>query len=258
MILPKIGLLKILSNTLFSGMPMITYSPLSTQPLHAPLTVNEGSLYLNFKLNQFETNYLNEYIHLFNNTLNIVPVKIHEDDYPNNYLSINIYNCTSPIFMSNKKITRCEINTYVTDSYNNKGTLIIDYLCNDLSMDPVNIFKQRSKVNFNIKDIYSYLDCESVKEKINLKLNYTTFNWKPFKLSENLIEYTDNIYYKNGIIDKLYYDTSLTKADTRTPSHVYNLTFRYKDLIFNEVDSIFYFQNKINFVGSIWHNLYDL
>ena len=44
-----------------------------------------------------------------------------------------------------KEITRCELNTYVKDHNGNYGTLIIDYLSNELSMDPLNIFKSKHK-----------------------------------------------------------------------------------------------------------------
>ena len=40
-------------------------------------------------------------------------------------------------------MTRFEINTYVKNQYNETGTLILDYLCNELSMDPVNLLKQK-------------------------------------------------------------------------------------------------------------------
>ena len=32
----------------------------------------------------------------------------------------------------------------------------------------------------------------------------------------------------------------------------------YKDIYFDKVSSIFYFDNDLNFVGSIWDNIYKL
>ena len=32
-----------------------------------------------------------------------------------------------------------------------------------------------------------------------------TENAENFKMSKELVDYTDNIYYKNGIMDKIYY-----------------------------------------------------
>lgn len=257
MFIHKTRILKFLYNTVFTGLPLMTYNnPINKVPIHAPMRVNAGSTYINFKLDDYQTKCLTEYIHEYNNTIDIIPIKISEDDTLSNYISVNIYNCSSPLFITDEPITRCEINTYVQDKYKNKGTLIIDYLCNDLSMDPVNIFKQKSpNVHFKDKNIYTYIDCSSEKDLIQLNLNFTKFRDTIFKISDNLVDFSDKIFYKNGILDKLYYDTSLTRALTMKPVYVYNLTFVYRNLTFKSIDSVFYFSSNIDFVGSIWHNL---
>ena len=256
MIIPK-NFLKFVYNSMLFGMPMVTYNPYNKVPIHIPATVDDGSTYINVKLNDDEKNYLESYIHKYNNSLKIVPISILQDEKPESYLSINIYNCSSPVFMKDSKITRCELNTYVSDG-NNIGTLIIDYLSNDLSMDPVNIFKSREKVDFKTENVYHCIDCDSEKDKIQLKLNFTKFREIPIIIDDSLIEYTDNIFYKNGIMDKVYYDTSLVKAKCKSPIYTYNFSFSYKDLHFNEIDSIFYFSKDIKFVGAMWSNLYKI
>lgn len=49
-----------------------------------------------------------------------------QDKTKDYYLSLNIYNCSSPIFntITQEQVTRCEINTYVTDSNKNIGTML--------------------------------------------------------------------------------------------------------------------------------------
>ena len=197
MIFSNLKLLKFVYRGLLTGMPLLTYNPYNKNPFHAPMTVEKGSTYLNFKLDSKQTDYLTNYIHQYNNSLDIVPIKIKENENENYYLSINIYNCSSPIFNSNESITRCEINTYVKDQNNNLGTLIIDYLCNDLSMDPVNIFKKKSLTQFYKHDMYYIINCNSTKDNINLKINFTDFRDTIFNISDALIFYTDIIYYKN-------------------------------------------------------------
>tara|TARA_A100001011_G_C13778734_1_gene622279 strand:- start:265 stop:534 length:270 start_codon:yes stop_codon:yes gene_type:complete len=79
--------------------------------------------------------------------------------------------------------------------------------------------------------------------------------------SKDLVKFSDYIYYKNGIYDKLYYDDTLVNAIIKSPSSLImeddidNFFFTYKDLFFEKIDSIFYFENKINFVGSMWKNV---
>ena len=255
----KLNLLKFIYKGMLTGMPMLTYNPISMNTLNIPLEVLPYSTYLNFKLDENQSHYLNNYIKKYSSNLELVPINILSNEEKSNYLSINIYNCSSPGFMNEEKeITRCEINTYVKGKDGKFGTLIIDYLSNELSMDPINIFKFKDDVNFKNVNIYKSIDCNSIKEEIDLKINYTLIHDYKIYVDDELIKYTDNIYYKNGIIDKVYYDSSLVKADVKSPLFYYNLTFNYKDLSFDKLDSIFYFTNNIKFVGGMWSNLFDL
>lgn len=254
----KLNVLKFIYRGILTGMPLLTYNPINRNIFNVPLTILPYSTYLNFRLDDNQTRYLNDYINKFSDELEIVPINLYPNEENYNYLSLNIYNCTSPVFVNNnKETTRFEINTYVRDKKGKLGTLILDYLSNDLSMDPVNIFKLRDNVNFRTNNIFNTIDCSSKKEGIDLKINYTTFYDKKIYISDELIEYTDKIYYKNGIYDRIYYDSSLVNANIRSPTLFYNNTFKYKDLTFENLDSIFYFTNNISFIGGMWSNIFD-
>ena len=69
------------------------------------------------------------------------------------------------------------------------------------------------------------------------------------------MKYTDRVYYKNGIYDKIYFDSSLTSADLREPYLFTDFKFTYRDLNFTDLHSIFYFKNEIRFIGGMWDNL---
>ncbi len=254
----KLSFLRFVYNGILTGMPIITYNPITQNTLNVPLTVKPYSTYINFKLDDRQTQYLDDYIGKYTDDLEVVPIPIFAKDKSSNYLSVNIYNCTSPVFMNDEKVTtRCEINTYVRNKKDGTlGTLIIDYLSNGLSMDPINIFKNPNKVNFKKEQQKNLIDCSSTKEKIHLFANISTLCNLTRSLSDELIKYTDNIYYKNGIMDKVYYDSSLVQANMRLlSSNALNLKFSYKDLCFIQADSIFYFTNQINFIGGMWDNL---
>ena len=254
----RIPFLKLVYNSLLTGMPIITYNPISKNTFNVPLEVKPFSTYLNFKLNNYQTDYLNNYISKYNNFLELTPINILPNEKKSNYLSLNIYNCTSPVFFNDEKeITRLELNTYVKDNKGNTGTLIIDYLCNDLSMDPLNIFKKKEQTIFKDEDIYKSIDCFSKFDNVKLNLNFTTLHDYKINISDDIIKFTDKIFYKNGIYDKIYYDSSLVNANIMSPQLYYNISFIYKDLIFDKIDSIFYFSDSINFIGGMWHNLND-
>lgn len=312
----KIPFLKFIQSGLLTGMPSLIYNPYTQTPLNIPLTISEDSIYLNFRLTPQYSDYLQEYVNKYNDNLSIVPVCLfpeEEEEFSRSkskYLSVNVYNCSSPAFLNgNKQTLRCELNTYVQDKRTGQyGTLILDYLSNDLSMDPVNLFKlppsQRdgsAKYHILYQDPYHphhpcypthpssilkprdlfqtkkiYIDCSSKKDKIKLSLKLCIDKLKEVTVytSKELVKFSDYIYYKNGIYDKLFYDDTLVNANLKSPSsssdnslpncHISSHTieddvssffFSYKDLFFEKIDSVFYFENKINFVGSMWENI---
>ncbi len=285
----KIPFLKFIHGGLLTGMPSLIYNPFTKNPLNIPLTIMPDSIYLNFKLTPEYSSYLESYIQKYSDNLSIVPVCLfaNEESSKTKYLSVNIYNCSSPAFLNgNKQTLRCELNTYIKDKTTGQyGTLILDYLSNDLSMDPINLFKLPPRstdgvviYNMNRKDPYHPHDkrqschqhnqiqvvCCSKKDRIKLNLNLSVDKTKEAAVvtSKELVKFSDYIYYKNGIYDKLYYDDTLVNANLKSPPSLSmeddpnnKFFFTYKDLFFEKIDSIFYFENKINFVGSIWENV---
>lgn len=253
-----VNLLKIVYNSLLFTVPSFVSNPLNKNPIVAPISIPPYSTYINYKLDKFQVDYLNDYIGYYTNNINLIPIKLSKRHNSNYYISVNIYNCTSPLFISDEPIIRCEINTYVKNNEGQVGTLILDYLSDGISMDPINIFKNsdnkkniifiKGEKNTNI--IY----CENKKENIVLDIKYLLTNYK-FFMGNKLIEFTDWAFYKNGIGDKVYYDSSLVEANTLNGVLIGKSLFIYKDLVFHKPESIFYFKNQLNFIGSMWHNL---
>ena len=256
----KLSLLKIVQGGLLSGMPSLIYNPISRNGFNIPLTISPKSLYLNFHLSDKKSQYINDYIQKYTRRLSITPISLFPNEQKKNYLSINIYNCSSPAFLNKEKqTTRCEINTYVKDTVTgNCGTLILDYISNELSMDPINLFKPKSNL-FYTNDCSDtiIINGTSCKDDIDLTIKVSSPTTSKCDINTELIKYSDFIYYKNGIYDKLYYDSTLVEAPIRiiVSRYNHNLRFNYKELIFEKADSIFFFENNINFVGGMWDNL---
>lgn len=247
-------LLELVYRGILTGMPLLTYNPITKNTLNVPMIVNPESTYLNFKLDNEKVKKLEKYINKYSN-LTIIPIKIDkEEEY---ILSVNVYNCTSPVFLNDKEITRFEINTYVRDENNNNGTIILDYISNELSMDPLNIIKWKDNLKYNKYDVFNNIECNSKRDHIELNINFTAEYAKKIKINEDLVKYTDRVYYKNGIYDKIYFDSSLTSADLREPYLFTKFLFIYRDLNFTDLHSIFYFKNEIRFIGGMWDNLFN-
>ena len=161
----------------FSGQTIRLLRVLNT--FNVPLTVEPFSTYLNFKLSVDQVSQISKYIKKYSSNLTLTPIKMFPGSLPEYIISVNIYNCTSPIFLNDeKKIVRCEINTYVKDEQNDKGTMIIDYLSNEISMDPLNIFKNKNNISFHKEDNYNYIKCISKNEKIKLDYWMESLNIK--------------------------------------------------------------------------------
>ena len=253
----NVNLLKNFYRFIMVGLPQYVYNPISNNNFLAPLTVEPYSTYVNFKLDEYQVDYLNSYIKEYSDDLTIVPLKISKYEFPTYYINVNVYNCTSPILMDDKNIVRCELNTYVKNSDGTLGTVILDYISDGISLDPINLFKKPNKISFSKENGYNIIDCTSEKQQIDLQLAYSVLNGEEFTISTELVDYTDNIYYKNGIMDKIYYDSSLTRAKITETNFISNFHFRYRDLEFTEIDSVFYFRDELRFVGSVWDNLYN-
>ena len=240
--------LRTVYKSLMLGMPYLTYNPFNRVKLIAPFTVLPKSMYINYQLNPIQKETIQEYMDSYESGMKLLPVSIEQDEEPEYYLSVNIYNCTSPLFLNNDGMTRLEVNTYVTDGTNN-GTLILNYISNALSMDPVNIFKISGNIIYNM----SHISGSNLKTMIEMLLQFDKSD-KNIDISTELSKFTDNIFYKNGIYDKLYYDNSLIHAKFKVPS-VSNLEFIFLEMNFLNPKSIFYFEEDIFFAGTMWSNV---
>ena len=249
--------LKFFYNFMLSGMPSLMVNPVNKNILYAPFLVNSYSTYINFQLNNNQYNRIKHFLRTNDNNFDILDTSILKKTNKEYFISINIYNCTSPVFdfLTDGPATRCEINTYVVDKNNLKGTLIMDYVSNIISLDPDNLFKKKGNIKFEKKNnfITGYAD----NNNFNLEFNYNTKNnIETHRLSSKLIRFTDVIFYNCGLYDKLYYDSSLIHNKI-VLCNDFNIYFKFLDIEFTDIDSVFYFKNKINFVGGLWHNLYN-
>ena len=124
-------------------------------------------------------------------------------------------------------------------------------------MDPVNIFKPRSFSTHYIKNknriditalskefqLFGYIDIENNDKHI-------------FVNHRDLHKYTDNIFYNNGIYDKIYYDSSLTHCKTLKPINN-EISFYFDEIQYNKPYSVFYFTTPLCFSGAMWYNIYN-
>ena len=183
-----------------------------------------------------------------------------QDETKDYYLSLNIYNCSSPIFntITQEQVTRCEINTYVVNNKNEVGTLIMDYTSNLISVDPDHIFKKSCPTKFFKNQSNNIILCSAYSDNIMFDLEYDYENiLSEEKINNKMVQYSDKIFYNNGVYDKLFYDTSLLHNELMVPRY-FSLNFKFKGMEFSNPESIFFFKDKLNFVGGLWDNLYDI
>ena len=54
--------LKLFYSALLTGMPSLTYNPFNKNTLHAPFVVNQYSTYINYKLDESQKEYINNFL----------------------------------------------------------------------------------------------------------------------------------------------------------------------------------------------------
>lgn len=267
----QLNLLRFVYRGILTGMPLITYNPITKSTLYVPFTINPKSTYVNYKLSPSQVSEIQGYIHTYDPQMEMTPVKLLSDEpTPSYYLSLNMYNCSSPIFYNdNQDITRFEINTYIrkwndTAKEYDKGTVILDYTSNALSMDPIHYFKGKEDLSFVSEETSYVVNTLSLKHDIDFHIQFIPWHHIPKykklskrRIHEELVEYSDAIYYKNGIYDKLYYDSSLVKAIIEEPYVTNETLFQYRGMVFWQPESVFYFTRDISFVGGMWDNVFS-
>ena len=114
------------------------------------------------------------------------------------------------------------------------------------------------KKDNNNNKLYGYVKQKNIDFNFTIKLNEKLYR---DRLSHDLIKYTDRIYYLDGIYDKLYYDTSLLNNPiviiNNNNNNNNNIEFNFLGSKFYNPDSVFVFSEPINFVGSMWENLFN-
>ena len=254
MLLPNIRLLKVVYTAMMTSVPGMLYNSFSTNSFLTEMHIEPTSTYINYKMDMYQKEQISNYLRKESNKLELAPINIdNQEDY---FISVNIYNCTSPLFelVSDEELTRCEVNTYVIDKDGNYGTLILDYTSNKLSLDPVNYYKQAKNTKFYKEDKNLFFESNNgnIKLKGDIEIKNKDFT---YYIHPDIVKFTDNIFYRNGIYDKMYYDSLLVDAEIRKPDKPFNVVFEYNKIKFNEPYNIFYFQNNIDFVLALWHNL---
>ena len=258
---------KFVYRGLLTGLPNLTYNAIRKNTFVAPFSVQEGSTYINFELDEERraliSKYLEKYDDDFHNKFEFVPISIIDSETPKYYLSINYYTCTSPMFLNDEKMTRCEVNTYVQNKDGKMGTLILDYTSNQLSMDPVNIFKSGKVCNLNFHETHSNMTTYSEKFLLESKLGKKKM--KKLRLDPHLIKMTDIIFYKNGIYDKMHYNSQLTSPSVygiypygEITKDDFSISFNYLDTRPWIPEHVFHFQNEISFTASLWENVFSM
>jgi hypothetical protein len=261
-------------NKVFSYIAFSNYNPFKifSKSFISNFNIKPNSLYINFELSLTQIEEINNNIP---NYLTITPISLLNNDKKKNIISINTYNVTSFLF-DNKIIPRLEINIYVKNKFTNKiGTLILIYTTNGFSFDPINLLTQKDELFLNIKN--NIINCKVNNKNLffETKINidnpeaskaithlWNIDNFKKRNLSKDLIIATDNIYYQNGIIEKMFYNSDFIYTKINELKNIKNIYFKFYftipgsniQLKFNKISSIFMFLDNIYFTTETWSN----
>jgi hypothetical protein len=246
-------------NKVFSYIAFSNYNPFKifSKSFISNFNIKPNSLYVNFELSSTQIKEINNNIPSY---LTINPISLLNNDKKKNIISINTYNVTSFLF-DNKIIPRLEINIYVKNKFTNKiGTLILIYTTNGFSFDPINLLTKKDELFLNINN--NIINCKVNNKNLFFETKININNFIKKKLSKDLIIATDNIYYQNGIIEKMFYNSDFIYTKINELKNTKNINFKFYftipgsniQLKFNKISSIFMFLDNIYFTTETWSN----
>jgi hypothetical protein len=247
-------------NSAYTYIAGLNYNPFNIikQSFITNFNVEPNSLYINYQLSKDQINQIKENIPDY---LEIIPIQLLENEKKKYLLSVNIYNVTSVLFGKNV-IPRLECNIYVKDKKTNEiGTMILSYTSTSVSFDPINLLKFGNKNNliYNIENDIIKIQSHEKNFEFNLELDKKILNQK--HLSKQLIRATDQIYYQNGIIEKMYYDSAFVFGKVnciKINKNINSLNFFIPGsditLDCDKIDSSFIFSDVISFTCKTWSN----
>ena len=169
-----------------------------------------ASVYFNFRVRPDCADAFARYINLAPG-LTLSPIRCLQDDEPELLLTLNIYEVSGIV-----SGLRAEWSTYIVDAQGAPRYMVVEARCAKGSLHPVELFTHPGRVEHRTTapKIDSLV---ASSEDALFRSSLTQRDDHPYvQVSNEWIIANDNIYWRNGIYDRTYYDANMIAAPVRS------------------------------------------
>ena len=171
---------------------------------------NPCSIYFNFGIRPECREEFTRYINLADD-LSLSPIRCVADEDPELILTLNIYEVSGIV-----SGLRAEWSTYITDEEGKPRYMVLEARCANGSLDPVELFTRPGRVEHSMTSSV----VESLVASNEGALFRSTCKLRDehpqAPIATEWIVANDNIYWRNGIYDRTYYDEAMIDAPVRS------------------------------------------
>jgi hypothetical protein len=171
---------------------------------------NPCSIYFNFRIRPECREAFERHINLADN-LALSPIRCLADETPELILTLNVYEVSGIV-----SGLRAEWSTYITDTEGKPRYMVLEARCAKGSMDPVELFTRPGRVEHRMTSTTVESLVASDAGAL-FRATCTLRDEHPHaKIATEWIVANDNIYWRNGIYDRTYYDAAMIDAPVRS------------------------------------------
>ena len=178
------------------------------QPL-VPFTVKAepASVYYNFRIKPDAREAFIRYINLPAG-FDIVPVKCLQGDQSDYLLTLNVYE-VSGIATG----IRAEWSTYIRDHHGIARYMVLEARSSTRSMDPVDVITPKSRVEHETQGGHTRTTVASIEGRLFSASFAVAAQPAVALIHQQWVTANDYIYWRNGICDRVFYDTGMAYPD---------------------------------------------
>jgi hypothetical protein len=168
------------------------------------------SIYFNFRIRPECREEFTRYINLAGG-LPLSPIRCLADEDPELILTLNIYEVSGIV-----SGLRAEWSTYIVDKEGKPCYMVLEARCAKGSLDPVELFTQPGRVEHSmtssaVESLVASNEGALFRSTCKLREEHPVA-----RIATEWIVANDNIYWRNGIYDRTYYDGNMIDAPVRS------------------------------------------
>lgn len=169
-----------------------------------------SSVYFNFRIRPECREEFARYINLAEG-LTLAPIRCVEGEAPEFLLTLNVYEVSGIV-----SGLRAEWSTYILDKAGKPRYMVVEARCEKGSLDPVELFTQPGRVE-HVMTPQAIKSLVASNEGALFNATLKLYDGQPYiSIATEWIIANDNIYWRNGIYDRTYYDANMIAAPVRS------------------------------------------